>query len=219
MTLEPDMRKDAVRGNFSGLRKFFVHITSFFAHCRVLSFGNFTYLWKSYWMIIPQICEITAPSDSIMGEKCGNMDKKIPQSWKISSDSVWTSGSFLMSAASAELGTAQLQLVFLYYLINHSSSYRKFSLTLFRQILFRLASDESRLRNTEDIADSANHSTLGPEWGLFSGYKGINFVLRWGLFMIHSLLDLDTIHYFIIPLLLESSLWHFWTNFIQIGFW
>ena len=32
------------------------------------------------------------------GEKHGNMDKKIPQSWKISSDSVWTSGSFLMSA-------------------------------------------------------------------------------------------------------------------------
>ena len=56
------------------------------------------HLWKSYWMIFPQICEITAANDSTMGEKCGNMDKKFPQSWKIFSDSVWTSGSFLMSA-------------------------------------------------------------------------------------------------------------------------
>ena len=46
-------RPDAVWGNFSGLRKFFVHITAFFTHCRVL--GNFTCLWKYHPIKFQQI--------------------------------------------------------------------------------------------------------------------------------------------------------------------
>ena len=50
--------------------------------------------WKFCWIIFQQICEIIA----IMDEKRVNIDKKFPQSSKISSDRVCTSGSFLMSA-------------------------------------------------------------------------------------------------------------------------
>ena len=38
--------------------------------------------------LFPQICEITMANDSIIGKKRGNIDKKFPQSIKISSDSV-----------------------------------------------------------------------------------------------------------------------------------
>ena len=77
---------------------------------RVVSINKWFLLnmWKFYCMKFPQICKITAANDSIKGKKRGNMDNKFPQSWKISSDSVWTSGSFLMSVCDAQDRTGQV---------------------------------------------------------------------------------------------------------------